>query len=412
VSDLTNILQNEAIKIKPLPIRLKPKPDELTTSWLTRLAMAHGIKLHAFCSIVFPNRAIWDRDIDKSADDKLIYILAKKTLTTFERATNTTLSSYEGIFFETYNRYGPTAWILPIGIYSRFRRHYGQQFCALCLAEDSEPYYRRRWRMAFMVCCDIHGILLFDRCPDCSSPINFHRDELGDFHKYSANTITQCYMCGLDFCYLTKIRKFEEVSSEELNFTRMLLSPLEEKAVIIGNEIFAFPHLFFIGFRHLTRTLALNTPRIKKIRNHLADYFKIDVSLIDSAAKENPNIIFEKMNLNQRRQLLNLSRGLLSDWSNTFLKVAKRNKVWSSVWLKHLESDNEKWGRKQRIAPYWYYKVIRELYRPIYYPTEQEIKNAIAYIEKTYGQFSKVKLRKFFGEAIVYRKLKQLLETE
>jgi TniQ len=362
--------------------------------------------------MVFPEISIWDRDIDKSANDEVISVLSEKTKTTFEKAGDTTLSNYENIFFETYNFYGPTPWILPVGIYGRFRKNYGQQFCPICLYEDKEPYYRRRWRMAFVICCDFHGILLFDRCPDCQSPVNFHRDELGDFHKVSANTITKCHVCGLDFCYLGKTNSFEKVSTNEWYFTKKLLSPLNNEIIRFGEEEFIFPQLFFQGFRQLIKCLSFSDVRVKKMRDYLINVFQIDFNDVQFVNNKSSKPLFEKMEITQRRQLLNIGRCLIVDWSDTFLEVSKTYKVWSSIWLKHLETEFEKYGRNQKTAPYWYYKAVRELYRPIYRPTSQEIMNAISYIKKTNGSFCKSELRKYFGDAVVYRKLKLLLENQ
>lgn len=210
------------------PIRLKPKPDELVSSWLMRLAMAHGLKLHTFCSMAWSDKAVWNRDIDKSADDEIIQVLAQKTGTSLEKAKDTTLSAYEGFLFEQYKRFGPTAWILPVGVWHRVRKLYGQQFCPRCLAEDKEPYYRRRWRLAFMVCCERHGSLLLDRCPRCSASVNFHRNELGDFSRPVAVSLIHCYQCGVDFRQPIVREAADSVTPAEVTFTRQMLRAIKE----------------------------------------------------------------------------------------------------------------------------------------------------------------------------------------
>lgn len=47
------------------------------------------------------------------------------------------------------------------------RRSTWLQFCALCLAGDRAPYFRRCWRLASRVSCFRHGCGLRDRCPAC-----------------------------------------------------------------------------------------------------------------------------------------------------------------------------------------------------------------------------------------------------
>jgi hypothetical protein len=142
------------------PVHIKPKEDELLSSWLVRLAMAQGLKLHTFCSITWPLKQIWNRDIDRSASAELLETLSKKTATPVERVRATTLAAYESALYEEHKSLGPAAWITPIGVYHRIHTKCGLQFCLLCLAEDEEPYYRRKWRLAFMVACEKHHVLL------------------------------------------------------------------------------------------------------------------------------------------------------------------------------------------------------------------------------------------------------------
>jgi hypothetical protein len=118
------------------PAHLQPKPDELLSSWIVRLAIAHGQKLHTFCSITWPRKSIWNRDIDKSADVEIVRVLSRKTATHIKRAWATTLASYEGVLYEKHTRFGPAAWIMPVGIYHRKRMQFGLQYCPICLAED------------------------------------------------------------------------------------------------------------------------------------------------------------------------------------------------------------------------------------------------------------------------------------
>src|SRR5215213_7254788 len=88
------------------PAHIKPQPDELLSSWLVRLAMAHASKLHTFCSIIWPRKQIWNRDIDRSADTELLQTLSDKTDTSIERVRATTLAGYESVLFEEHKSLG------------------------------------------------------------------------------------------------------------------------------------------------------------------------------------------------------------------------------------------------------------------------------------------------------------------
>jgi hypothetical protein len=45
-------------------------------------------------------------------------------------------------------------------------------YCPRCLASDSKPYFRRRWRLAPFVVCLAHRTMLLDRCWNCHSRID------------------------------------------------------------------------------------------------------------------------------------------------------------------------------------------------------------------------------------------------
>ncbi len=391
------------------PARLKPLPDELLSSWLIRLAMAHGVKLHTLSTTTWPRKAIWNRDVDKSADEEVVRVLAGKTLTLLNRARGTTLSSYEGLLFEGYNYYGPTPWLLPVGVYHRLRLRYGQQFCPRCLAEDREPYYRRRWRLAFMVCCERHRTTLCDRCPRCGSPVNFHRNELGDFTQPVAVSMTNCHACGLDFRGPQARATSVEASPAEVTFTRRLLKGLEDGYVRVSDEVIVYSHLFFAGLRQLMKTLSLPDRHMASLRRDLQASFGVEIETPERSDRKDSSRNVEEWEFERRRQFLNAARLLLSDWPTRFVEFSARHQVWSSLWLKHLESASHLWGRGQRIAPFWFWKVVNEeLQRPRYRPSAQEISSATEYIKRKFGRCSKKMLAGFFGMAVAYRRTERV----
>ena len=182
------------------PIHLKPLPDELLSSWIIRLSHAHGYKTQTMCAILFGGQsAIWNRDIDKLAPQEIINVLSRISGTPVERVEHTTLRSYEGTLFERHNANGICRWIVPLGIFHRARRHPGLMFCPQCLCEDVDPYFRRRWRLAFSIVCTKHKGYLLDACPECGVPIEPHRcDMQGRQLLPSAGMYVHCWKCGFD----------------------------------------------------------------------------------------------------------------------------------------------------------------------------------------------------------------------
>ncbi|CAG4884761.1 conserved protein of unknown function [Georgfuchsia toluolica] len=101
---------------RPLwPVHLKPLPDELLSSWLVRLAHAHGLKAQSFCRLLFGSqRQLWNRDIDRLAPSWLIDTLCENTATPLDVGRNCTLRAYEGVLYRDYRESFITQWILPL----------------------------------------------------------------------------------------------------------------------------------------------------------------------------------------------------------------------------------------------------------------------------------------------------------
>jgi len=186
---------------RPLwPVHLKPLPDELLSSWLVRLACAHGLKVQTFSRLLAGSSyQIWNRDIDRNAPQWLLDALCRNTATSAEDGFGTTLKAYEGKLYRSYHESYLLQWILPLQI-RRFKRiGYGLQFCPGCLVEDVDPYFRRRWRVAFYTWCSQHNAMLHDRCPSCGASVNFHRRDLGHPHEVDGGSLVQCHACDFDY---------------------------------------------------------------------------------------------------------------------------------------------------------------------------------------------------------------------
>lgn len=382
-----------------LPVRLAPLPDEILSSWLVRLAMAHGLKLHTFCVHLFGSRAIWNRDIDKLAGERVIQVLAARTRTSIDRVRETTLVAYRDTLFEKYKLYGAAAWILPIGVYHRKRTLFGLQYCPQCLAEDSEPYFRRRWRLAFVCICEKHQTSLRDCCPCCEAPVNFHRSELGDHRKIVADSLTLCHNCKYDLAKPLEGQDSQSfpVTEMEADFTNKLLQSLIDGFIRVSENVSVYSHSYFAVLRQMMKIMRMHRGCIENLRQTITG---TDASTIYLPSITNDgHTDVQELRVAERRSLLGLARHLLTDYPERFIRLAQRHRVWSSVWLQHLEP---KQGREHtNIAPFWYWEVVHtHLYRPRYQPSEQEIFNAIKYINRNGGTFNKSILARLLGIAV------------
>lgn len=377
------------------PIHLKPKDDELLSSWLVRLARAHQLKVHTFCSLIWPGKQIWNRDIDNSADAELLEVLSIRTGTSINRVRATTLGFYAGILYEKHNTLGPSPWIMPIGIYHRTRKQFGLQYCPLCLAEDDEPYFRRKWRLAFIVSCERHRILLHDRCHHCGVAVNFHRTELGNPRKRVADSLTVCHGC------CSELKSIENhltipVMCVESEFASMLLRAMETGYVCLKESLTIHSLLFFAGLRQLMKIAAMRDSRIEGLRRSISETYDV-AAYAPSPSNSQQDV--QEMNIEARRQLLETARCLLEEWPDRFIKLSRKYKVWSSLWLRHLEPP----ARHNILpAPFWLWSVVHDhLYRAKYRPSDEEIYAATRHLKLNGKEVTKSALARLLGVAVI-----------
>ena len=181
------------------PAHPKPLPDELLSSWIVRVAAANGIKLQTLSWMLFGNgRSPWNRDIDRSAPGWLIKALSQYTGTNYWDVFHTTLTTYRTRLYPRRRTAGQLRWILPIRSYGMQRKAFGLQFCPECLAGDSQPYFRRLWRVALVTYCPEHHVELHDACPACGVPVIIFRGDFGRELR-DARPMHVCHSCGYDF---------------------------------------------------------------------------------------------------------------------------------------------------------------------------------------------------------------------
>lgn len=169
--------------------------DETLSSLILRLARRHSATAHELCKLLWPNIEFWTRDIDGTISDASLRTLSVSTGIPYTELRQATLKDLSVAFGSDASMQGCVPGILPIGIYHRVRRRYGQQYCHECLAQNP-PYLRRVWRMEFAICCPEHGVMLNDCCPSCGAPFIPHR-KLALIQR-------QCHHCGASLCEAVK----------------------------------------------------------------------------------------------------------------------------------------------------------------------------------------------------------------
>jgi hypothetical protein len=166
------------------PFRPKPHEDELLTSWITRLAIGHGLKLSTFLTIV--GTGVNTATLDWAADPTFLRLLAERT----------------GQSAVDLERLGLRLGNMAEDLLYRNAAGLAVQYCPACLSEAA--YFRRSWRFCFIRFCAPHRAALADSCSQCG--VSIRLEELDPaFGKLSA-----CRNCMYDLASDTPYYVAEE----------------------------------------------------------------------------------------------------------------------------------------------------------------------------------------------------------
>nr|WP_315481921.1 TniQ family protein [uncultured Undibacterium sp.] len=303
------------------PVHPQPLHDELLSSWMIRIAKSNGFKVHNFYAHFFgKEREIWTRDIDHCAPEWLIHGLAKFTGISSQRISAMGLRGFESFVFERFNEVGVTKFLLPLSVFHRTRRAYGQQYCPICFSEDRVPYLRRSWRLALFVICSKHGVLLEDRCSECNRPVVPHRADMANRSGFPENTsMARCAFCGASL-----MRVATTVALHDLEMQRHFEHVLSEGFAKINGAVQVYSHLYFEGLRVLM----------------------LGLSKFDTQGSGNTN--FERASIENRLVRLRTALELLDHWPDRFLDFCARVKAPYSAFC-----------RDSPQIPYWLGSVLR-----------------------------------------------------
>lgn len=287
---------------------------------MIRLAHGNGFKVHNFYSEYFGrDKQIWNRDIDHHAPQWLLDGLAQRTGVSKQRIAQTTLRDLESWAFERFNEKGITRWVLPLGIFHRTRRAYGQQFCPICFREDSQPYLRRSWRLALTVVCDVHCVYMQDRCSVCDDPLIPHRTDFGPRRGVpQTTTMARCHKCRSSLS--------SSVNPADPALVRMqqyINQTLQSGYAVLNGKIIYAPQVFD-GLRRMMRLVRRETVPSTKGK------------------------IFERIEISHRAILLEYAWKLTVNWPEQLLKKCK---AVPHPYTLLSEGDGD--------IPYWLYSVMR-----------------------------------------------------
>lgn len=271
--------------------------------------------------------------------------LSEKAATPLEKALGITFNEYEGRLYHKLFHSRLYSWITSCNFRSdRPMNKFGMQACPFCLAEDGEPYFRRRWRFAFVASCPRHECFLVDRCPACGNPIHFHHSA-SRWPQSTVNVMTICYECQFDFRDMAR-RKPEKtitVKPELVEFQEYLvLAAKQDYIQITGSEDIAARD-FFDVLHWILSIIILPHKAARKIRASIFEYY--DLNLDCSCLSKEQTL--ESLSTRDRSELIWLLSRLLVDRPDRYFRSCASHDALRNIWM-----------NKRRLTPFWYSGVI------------------------------------------------------
>jgi transposase-like protein len=374
-----------------LPIHPALKPDELLSSWLCRLAIAHNVTPYKLVCML--RQKGLTSDIDRYPDHAVIQALARTTGTKGERVRAGTLQKYWGVLHVTRTQKGPLPWLLPlVGLNRSNKQHGGMQACSKCLAEDLEPYYRLSWRLAFVTACPVHRVRLLDRCPGCLGPIEYVRNA-SQLKPLEFASLTVCAKCRFDLKKANKRYYLTRVTLKEIAFQEQLVAGLEDKWINLEPNSSVYAHIFFEGLHRILSVLYARRDAVM-LRNNLCKQCHIPAS--KALVSQKPMPAFYKYGTVDRGHLMRMAACLLLDWPRAFITFCSRNCLGSFRWFKG-----------PRYVPYWLWKVVHDhLDESEYLMSKEEFLSAVEYIRGLGLKLTKQNVSSYIG-SIPYKRFRR-----
>lgn len=363
--------------VAPWPFRPRPLSDELLSSYLCRLAVGMDLKPITFLNTVFGSgKNLLAQDLDNFAPARIVERVALGTLRDPEEIMACTFRAYTGTLLTTHNPRGRNPWLLPTSIDNNMRRRTGLQYCPACLASDPKPYFRRRWRLAFVTSCTTHGWMLRDRCPNCQAPV----------HQHSAASAAHCFKCGNSLCDpgVPAARHDHVVWQYDLE------AGLERGWVRLGDE-YLRSHVVFAIMRQVA-ALLINGRHAPVLRQVTARDWGGDPAPYDKPTARQP---FEYLEVAERHRLFDMVERLMQGWPHRFVHSCLEAGMHRSHAIKDMPA-----------PPFAYEQVMRDhLDATSYHATEPEVAAAAAWLRRTKGLATYRDLRAICGEsrAAIYR---------
>ncbi len=381
---IKNVSDERLAKAKFL-LHPQPEEDEILSSWLLRICKAHDTDPGTFVHLHLPEwgHALWRRDFDIHVKPALIERLSHKSGFSTDTLYSLTLRSYEGCLFEQVRGFSTVNFIQPLCTHILINTNRAIRYCPLCMKEDGNPYFRKRWRVSFVTACTKHGCFLVDSCQQCGLPLTPKR-------WHPENGYLYCHSCGFDL--ISAVPEQIKQDSYGLKAIEDLQKIMATGWVLIeGRPVYSF--LFFSVVRHLAKlTYFMGKNSRLLLHESMADEIefyqgKPTYHLIEEIPLKSQYLIFSGiMNLME-----NYPIGM-----EKFCRLNGLGKTGLTVDLSPI--------------PFWYTDLVSRFdkKRTGLKITVEEVANAVRYLKKRHKQVSKAMVRALLGNTLESRGRKDI----
>lgn len=278
------------------PLHVAAHDDEILSSYLTRAAFRHRLSPTVFAAQWWPDRPVWNRDLDRGEDPAWLADVAAHAGLTPDRVQAMTLDAPRRRFGRGS---GDTPLILSAGVYHRTRVRHAVQLCPRCFGHG-EPYLRRAWRYSFVLACPTCATPLLDACPHCGEAIVPHRS-----FRWRVDA---CHACGLDLGRGNRHGETVPAAAHDLQI-RLLAALANDPGTTVGPWM---GDAAFSGVRSLV-TVTRHPDVLPTLRAALG----LDTATI-------PKIRFEQMRAADRTVILETVAHWIGNWPQSFFVAAGR----------------------------------------------------------------------------------------
>lgn len=353
------------------------------THWFMRTAHRNYIKSQRLADLLLGYKnPFWARDQDSNVSEEIVQGLSELTGKSTNKIHSLTLRAYEGGFFLKHNPFGKTRWILPLGVQHRTRKGFGLQFCHQCLATDPVPYFRRKWRIAFMTVCPIHAVSLQDCCGHCQAPVIFHRIEQGTKEKIDQESSRYCHACGGDLAESRPEKKME-FSNAELKYFLSFGAAIDNGYFTINGRVFHYAHLYFDVIHRLCNLLF--SSKGERLLNIACEAFD-SLDLDEARGRTKKAMEFELRRIVERHNILRVVYWLLDEWPDRYIQCCEESRICRYYMLNDCGDT------------FWFSSVVYgRLKGYMYFPNLVEAESAYRYMIKHGISLTKVNLRDLIG---------------